>query len=355
MTDWYYSTKKFADVCNSNPTVEYANEILAWVKATYPSLDWSKYDKDKNGYVDSLVILNLGVNNSDWIPTISYSGAINYRHTYFGDYAGTPTSPLANVFTTVGYHYFKDNASTLIHEFAHGFGIIDYYDVSYSGIDAVGKFDMQSANAGDWNAYSKTAVGWTDPTVVSGLESGKSVEIKIGSSALTDDVIIIPAKGKTYDGPFSEYIMIDLFTDDGVNKFDASKNGFELADTAGVRISHVNATMEKRTLTVDSKEYTIGTIHFANNYRADVRGRYNIEVIQAGGANTFTVPQSNDTMLSKDDLFYAGDSFDVAEYDEFFYNGLMDDDSEFGYVVEIVSIEKDASGNAVATIRVTAK
>ena len=197
MTDWYYSTKKFADVCNSNPNVEYANEILAWVKATYPSLDWSKYDKDKNGYVDSLVILNLGVNDSDWIPTISYSGAINYRHTYFGDYAGTPTSPLANVFTTVGYHYFKDNASTLIHEFAHGFGIIDYYDVSYSGIDAVGKFDMQSANAGDWNAYSKTAVGWTDPTVVSGLDGGKSVEIKIGSSALTDDVIIIPAKGKT--------------------------------------------------------------------------------------------------------------------------------------------------------------
>ena len=51
---------------------------------------------------------------------------------------------------------------------------------------------------------------------------------------------------------------------------------------------------------------------------------------------------------------YAGDKFDVANYQEFFYEGLMDDGSVFGYTVEIVSIGKDADGNPAATIRVTA-
>ena len=38
-----------------------------------------------------------------------------------------------------------------------------------------------------------------------------------------------------------------------------------------------------------------------------------------------------------------------------FYEGLMDDGSEFGYVVEVVSIDTDENGEKTATIRVTAK
>lgn len=363
MTDWYYTDMTFAECYDHSPDEVYSNQIMDWVRETYPDIDFSIYDQDGNGYVDSMVILNAGYRNSDELFIISYEGAINYRHSYFGDYAGTQEAPRVNTYTNVGYRWLKDDYSTIIHEYAHGLGLIDYYDVTYSGISAVGEFDMQAESLGDWNAYSKYAVGWLDPYVVTGLESGESIEYTIGSLALCDDAIIIPAAGSSFDGPFSEYIMIDLFSDDGVNEYQAKQ--YHLGDTAGVRISHVNANMEKRTIEEASKlegqensqpvSYDIGTIHFANDYKQDGKGRYNIEVIQSSGNNTFTDLSKVDPVLKADDLFYEGDTFTVEDYDEFFYNGLMDDGSVFGYTVQIVSIGNDANGIPTATIRITAQ
>lgn len=361
MTDWYYAKENFAEMELASPSREFADGILEWVKERYPDLNWAEYDQDANGYVDSLVLLNSGVSSDGRFSIISYSGAIHYRESYYGDRAGTQEDPNVNTFVTVNDQFLRvSGAETLIHEFSHNFGLIDYYDVSYSSIDAVGGFDMQSANKGDWNAYSKLSVGWMEPQVVTGLESGESVELTIGSLALTDDVILIPAKGKEYEGPFSEYIMIDLLTDDGVNRFDAVEYG--LQDMAGVRISHVNAAMEKRTMEIASKitpgemkTYDIGTIHIANEKKTDGKGRYNIEVVQAGKVNTFTEGDGTDVSLSKEDLFYEGDTFTVEDYSEFFYQGLMDDASRFGYVVQILEIGTDAEGNPIATVRVTAE
>lgn len=359
LTDWYYSDEKFADVWSHAPDEAYSNRIMDWVRAKYPEMDWSSYDQDGNGYVDSMVILNAGVKEDDFI-ILSYSGAIHHRATYYGDQAGTQDAPRVNTFTSVGYSWLQNDSRTIIHEFAHGLGLIDYYDVMYSGIDAVGTFDMQSGSYGDWNAYSKLAVGWMDPQIVSGLSVGQSVELTIGSSALTDDVILIPAAGKEYEGPFSEYILLDLFTDDGVNEYDTESGVFDLKDVAGVRISHVNAEMEKRTDTVESivnlgefAEYTIGTIHIANNYTGNATGKYNLEVIQNGGKNTFTNPDQSDTLLDRNDLFYAGDTFTAEEYSEFLYEGRMDDGFDFGYVIKIVKIGTDANGIPYATIRIT--
>ena len=361
LTDWYYSDRNFAEAETDAPDKYYVDEILGWVKAQYPDIDWSLYDQDANGYVDSIVLINAGTPSNDSYIINSYSGAIHYRESYFGDYAGTPKEPNAHTFVNINDRFLrKEGADTLIHEFSHNFGIIDYYDVTYSGINAVGGFDMQSDNKGDWNAYSKIAVGWMEPQVVSGLDSGESVEFTIGSSALTEDVIVIPAAGTQYEGVFGEYVMIDLFSDDGVNQYDTKEYG--LQDALGVRISHVNGCMEKRTIEAESKTtpgevstYDIGTIHYANNYVGDGMGRYNVEVIQAGKKNTFTTVGSMDLQLSKEDLFYAGDTFTAEEYSEFFYQGLMDDGRAFGYTITIVAVGKDAEGKPMATVRVTAQ
>lgn len=187
--------------------------------------------------------------------------------------------------------------------------------------------------------------------------NGESVEFTIGASALTGDVIVIPAAGTDYDGPFGEYIMIDLFSDKGLNKYDCAN--FGLSGVSGIRISHVNANMEKRTIeaaanayTDDIIAYTIGTIHYANDFSE--KGFYNIEVIQAGKKNTFTKPDSENTLLSAKDLFKAGDVFTLSDYSEFFYNGLLDNGSAFGYTVTVVSVGTDSSGNPTATVRITA-
>lgn len=362
LTDWYYTDKTFAEYQDMAPDKSYADEVLAWVKATYPDLDWTRYDQDGNGYVDAMIIINAGApEKEDSYNIISYGGAIHYRESYYGDYAGTQQDPSVNCYVTVNQRFLQDgNTAALIHEFSHNFGLIDYYDVNYSGIDAVGGYDMQSQNQGDWNAYSKLAAGWMNPQVVEKLASGETVELTIGAMALTNDVIVIPAAGTDYEGAFSEYIMIDLFTDAGVNAYDAAEYG--LQGTTGVRISHVDARMEKRTMEIDSKvnlgetdTYEIGTIHYANNYTSDGRGFYNIEVIQSGKVNTFTDLSNAITRLSAEDLFYAGDEFSVEAYSAFFYQGLMDDGSEFGYVISVVDIGENADGTPNATVRITAK
>ena len=363
MTEWYYSDRSFAECERMGTDVTFAQGILEWVKETYPDIDWSRFDQDANGYVDSMILINAGELSMDGYSRSSYAGALQQFSTYYGEYAGTPENPNTISYVNLNDHFFDgEGAKVLIHEFSHNLGLIDYYDVTDSGINAVGGFDMQSSNAGDWNMYSKMAVGWTEPLVVSGLESGEWVEYTIGSSALTGDVIVIPAAGATYDGPFCEYVMIDLLTADGVNEYDANMGPFDLKDVNGVRISHVNANMEKRTMEVDSithpgesSVYDIGTIHVANNYKKDGMGQYNIEVIQSGKKNTFTTVGEYENGLSKKDLFYAGDKFSVEEYDEFFYEGLMDDGREFGYTVEIISVGEDANGLPTATIRVTAE
>lgn len=361
MTDWYYSEHTFEEYEQKSADRADGEEILNWVKEAYPELDWTQFDQDANGYVDSIILINAGVSQSDAYDTISFGGAIHYRESYFGDYAGTQDDPTVNTFVTINHRFLQEeNYNVLIHEFSHNFGIIDYYDVTYSGINAVGGFDMQSDNVGDWNAYSKLAVGWMEPQIVTGLVSGESVDLTIASSALTDDVIILPAAGTEYKGPFSEYVMIDLLTDDGVNVYDAAEYGLD--GTVGVRISHVDARMEARTEEAEAKTdsaesaaYEIGTIHFANAYTGDGFGRYNIEVIQSGKKNTFTDLSNEITKLTASDLFYEGDEFTAEDYSAFFYNGQMDDGKELGYIVKIVSIGTDENGQPNAVIRITAK
>lgn len=334
-----------------------ANDILEELYLSQPDMDWSQFDADGNGYYDSVVFIGLGDMDLDYHNTISFGGAYNNTFTYGTDYAGRADLPRINNFTYVSIELLEDDYNTLHHEFAHGLGLIDYYDLSTAHIDAVGKFDMQSANIGDWNCYSKMSVGWIDPIVVEGLASGESVEYTIGSSALQGDAIVIPAAGKQYNGPFGEYMMIDLFTDDGLNGYDAAYGGFELTDAAGVRISHVNAQMEIHPETKTSAiagmdstpvTYDVLTPHYVNSYNE--AGKYHLEVIQAGGKNTLTgKPYTNaSTLLTKQDLFYAGDRFTMAAYKAFFVDGRMDDGSEFGYIIDIVNVTESS-----AVIRIT--
>lgn len=219
---------------------------------------------------------------------------------------------------------------------------------SYTGISPLGGFDMLDSNRGDWNSYSKLAVGWMNPQVVTNLASGESVELTIGSSALVGDVIILPAAGTEYEGPFGEYVMIDLFSDDGTNAFDAGIWG--LSNTTGVRITHVNATMR---CDAENNE-TIGMELFGNYYVEGNRGFYNAELIQAGKVNTLTNLESLNTLVSPNDFFYEGDTFTAEEYTEFFYEGLMDNGMPLGYTVRILSIGSDANGNPTATTQIIA-
>lgn len=345
VTDWYAAPYNYLGEKDSQGVLEdypFREELYEWVKATYPDLDWSKFDADGDGFLDAVILINVG-DSGDELNMMSYSYALHISTGYTGVGAGTQDSPAMKNFVSVNSSLLEGNA--LIHEYAHGFGLVDYYDVTYSGADAVGGYDMQSGSTGDWNAYSKYAVGWLQPQVITDLAPGESTEVTIGALSAQGDALVIPAAGSDFDGPFGEYILIDLLTGGGTNRYDASANG--LGGVAGVRISHVNSDMEKRTLTGDDGvDYTIGTIHVANTYNE--QGKYLLEVIQSGKVNTFTDLTQLRTQLSREDLFYAGDVFRVEDYTQFFQNGRMDDGSEFGYTVTVVRVSSDS-----ATLRIT--
>ncbi|MCR5767362.1 MAG: hypothetical protein K6G45_02590 [Lachnospiraceae bacterium] len=353
ITDWYKAPYNFSDMKNYVMEWPFITEVTNWLYETYPNVDFSKFDLDSNGYLDQVVLINSGdMSKENGFMPAAFGGASQYRKTYGNEYAGTKERPTMNNVVNINISHLGDN--TLIHEFSHGFGLIDYYDVTYSGINAVGGYDMQSDSVGDWNAYSKYAAGWLEPKVVSGLKSGESVEIKIGALAECGDAIVIPAATDKLKPPFSEYMLVDLYTSSGVNKYDSA--GYGIDNFTGVRIYHVDARMERRDYVnpdfPNMDPCPIGTIHIANEYKES--RMFNIELIQAGAKNTFTAGNKSRTYIEKGDFFQTGDVFTMEKYSEFFKDGLMDTRAEFGYKIEIVS----ASGigaNAKAVIRITRK
>jgi hypothetical protein len=244
------------------------------------------------------------------------------------------------------------DGGTLQHEFAHGLGLIDYYDVTYSGIDAVGMYDMQSSNIGDWNVYSKYSVGWIEPEIVDGLTSGQYVDITIGSFGTTGDSIIVPVDGNDPTSPFSEYMAINLFSDCGLDGYYAGEFGLENCE--GVRIYHIDGRMEYRDYVPldypDMESVPIGTIHFANDYKES--GCYNVELIQAGRINTFTDKNDLRPQIMPEDFFRAGDTFTLESYGDFFFEEKTDCEMDFGYSIRVISITGHGE-NAQAVIRIT--
>lgn len=350
ITDWYKAPYRFSEMKVQSITWNFIKEVTNWLYNTYPDVDFSQFDLDSNGYLDQVVFINSGdMSKENGFMPATFGGASQYRQTYGNEYAGSLDRPTMNNVVNINISHLGDN--TLIHEFSHGFGLIDYYDVTYSGINAVGCYDMQSDNVGDWNAYSKYAAGWIEPTVVSGLKSGESVEIKIGALSEKGDAIVIPAASDEHEPPFSEYMLVDLYTSSGVNKYDSERYGID--NFTGVRIYHVDARMEKRDFInyefPDMEPCPIGTIHYANNFKEE--RMFNIELIQAGSKNTFTALNAR-TVIDKSDFFQTGDVFTMKKYSEFFYNGLFDNRKDFGYSIEVVSVS-GIGANAQAVIRIT--
>lgn len=349
ITDWIDASCPFEQVRDLNPLDTFIpDELLSAVCEMYPDMDWSKFDRNSDGILDSVIFISASGDQAAEI--FSFAGAAHHNRSMTNNCAGTPSQPKINSFICIG-NGMLGRKNVVIHEHAHNLGIVDYYDVTYSGIDAVGGYDMQSQSHGDWNAYSKYAVGWIDPKVVTGLASGESVDITIGAMSETGDAIVIPAAGSEFDGPFDEYMLVDLFADCGVHQYDAAF--FGLAGVTGVRIYHVNSNMECRTLTdFYGDPFDIGTIHYSNS--ANDNGKYLIELLQKGGKNTFTNPKNTNTNASSQDFFYAGDSFDAEDYGEFLIDGKMDDRSEFGYTIDVLSIT-GSGADAQAVIRITRK
>ena len=224
------------------------------------NIDLTKYDNDKDGFIDGVYFI---YGCPTFLDDSSLSSSTFWNFTYYNVLNKDNASISSPVLMTYSWSSFdllskgsdktKLDTHTYIHEFGHQLGLNDYYDTSNNGglnpyTSPMGGLDMMDNNVGDHSAFSKFALGWINPFVVSG-DIG-SVEVKIGSLIESGECIILPTSNYN-NTPFDEYLMIEYIKNDSINKVD-STNGYPSAfysdgriirfySKNGIRITHIDA------------------------------------------------------------------------------------------------------------------
>lgn len=229
---------------NISACISYA---LSVVDKTY---DLSNYDSDSDGYIDSIWFIYDINYNSDtnyfWAWTSDFSGySLSYDSKKVGKiaFASLEFADSSDSYyqSHTEYRSNKYTARTYIHETGHLLGLEDYYDYDYDYNTGVSHCmygqSMMDENYGDLDAASKLLLGWVNPIVVS-----ESDVVTIGSTALSSDNVILISKNiKSKKTIFNEYILLEFWTSDGLNAYDADKSFG--SDAYGIRVLHLDATI----------------------------------------------------------------------------------------------------------------
>ncbi len=319
------------------------------------SLDLTKYDTDNDGIIDAVYLI--------YSAPVTYDSEANADSIYWAYVTTYPTETQKYDGLEVGYYLFagfdfmdehtgnsndtylgqegytpykglKIMAETYIHETGHLLGLDDYYDyedAKGSG-EGLGGADMMDYNVGDHNAYSKLILGWVDPTVIT---TTQTVTINAFESSGQFLMVLLD-----YDGTyFSEYLLIDLYANTGLNFLGASQQNsllyYDLTTKVGaeygVRIYHISSSIK----TPYNDDY--GSFTDNNNSVSDTAL---IKLVEADGEKKFA---STEGYAESTNLWMAGDSLLSA-----FSNYARNDNKKVNFDIRIDSVSKTS-----ATITIT--
>ncbi len=362
---------------DTNNTLLYKmfDDCLAWLYEQ-DDIDLDEYDSDDDGHIDSIHFFVDGSDDNKWQSSLwPHMGTVAME-------AGTKEEPTVMSYSLSNLAHLGESAITTIHEQGHIYGIEDYYDYSYEGVDYLGYFDMQSNNVGDWNSFSKMALGWVDPIVVD-LAPQEETEVLLKPAALGGSPLLLADSwnGSAYD----EYILLELFSRLGNNLigWDEFRENFgaDLGD-GGIRLYHADARLaysdgsglfggsfsyleDTFDLTygnlVEGRSYQLAhnnsyvdgyypTFNVSADERTGINSYHLLQVIQKGNFNYFGDPQYGNSaryaFLKEDDLFETGDSFSIENGSgatnygpTFFENGdSFNNGDEFPYAVFFESV-----------------
>lgn len=259
-----YAYDDYADYEIIKAALEYYDDVI----------DYSDYDTDKDGYIDSIYIVYT--RTYDEYSDLWWA----YTYEYFTETEEYYDNVEADFYCFSSYQFFFDklngekiayNCETIIHETGHLLGLDDYYDyeeeVGPKG--GIGGGDMMDSNVGDHNAYSKLLLGWVTPYVL----TKKTLTIDLNSFEKSGECIMIC---KNWNGSiFSEYYIIDFYTPTGLNEF--CKGIYGLFSIYGIRIYHINANIE-----IDAAAESIWDMTKYNNSNTTHRL---ITLVEADGRN----------------------------------------------------------------------
>lgn len=179
----YYGANKGSSVDNPVRLEEFVREACTLAD---PSVDFSQYDHNQDGFIDNIYFFYAGKGEAD-----SGDGNAIWPHSaYYSDIAsqaGAAQTSLKLDGVEVGNYTCSNEINgtiitpqpagigTFVHEFGHVLGLADHYDVNY-GITtfAPGSFDTMAQasynNNGNtpaaFSAYERACLGWLDLTVL---------------------------------------------------------------------------------------------------------------------------------------------------------------------------------------------
>ena len=205
-SEWYYGADSKINGTGSDdlngPVWRFAADAAAAAYELYgEAIPWAEFDTDDDGWIDSLMIVNAGIDQSSSGPTWAiwaHSWFVNWPTGYtlpngikVGSYTTEPENQLVGVFA---------------HEYGHQLGLPDLYDTSGAGESPVGFLDVMAS--GSWgpgigpdgdmvlgaqpchmNAWEKWVLGW---------ENGATVYIDYdGENAIRQKVKLSQVEGTT--------------------------------------------------------------------------------------------------------------------------------------------------------------
>lgn len=366
------------------PTWDIVENATAWYAKTY-NTDLSEFDSNNDGVVDAIWFVysapdasrDSSLDSEDfWAYTysdlLSYETAVNN--------GGKISTRIPFRYSWASYDFMYEgytssglDAHTFIHETGHLMGLDDYYVSSKSSNYAtnygpMGRLDMMDYNIIDHDAYSKFALGWIKPFVVTG-----SANIILKPSETTGQAILLPTTTNGWNGSaFDEYMLLEFYTPSLLNKKD-SVSAYPGNDTqgfteSGVRIYHVDA----RQIEIDGGSHnytdTVITPSSKNNYAYSVMAHSNSssQNEKLGTALAFRLIQEIDcthkrnfdtdydtlinstgthrigVLADNSTLFQAGDSFSFGAYSASFPKSTMNDGNAFPFTASFSAMSSDS-------------
>lgn len=420
VTDWFDATTLVSDVKDITSGTEgtIVNKILRgavdWAGSSQ-GINLKDFDNNEDGNIDGVYLV---YDHLDW-TTENYiqhesnpqfdSSTLNqafWNFTYWDFYSeskndkpttsGFSWSSFDMMYTSYCERNKNDNpdlsdlskikldSHTFIHEFGHLLGLEDYYSSSDSSYHPAGESTMMDQNIGDLDSYSKMLLGWVTPYVVYGTSEITITNVSKNSG---NSVIVIPSnyaeisqsvedaiKGNRIDkfrytfNPFSEYLMIDLYTPDGNNEqdtygpyvFDRSA----MANKVGVRIYHIDSRIFKckvvdymggqklayvdgyvwdGQMLADDEAILMpisNNMSESKNFQLPQSFDYfdQIRLLESSGINTF----DKNGMMTNQTLYYSESKpFDIMSYGYQFFNGryTYNDGNELPFKVKVLNVE----------------
>ena len=380
IADVYKSNKTPQEILNykgsdgqTEPSTMILRDAIADYKAKNGNDSTKQFDTDSDGLIDATIMIYSCPNytNSTAISKIDDEGT--FWAYCFWDYMNNSNanknSPVANNYFWSSYDFNYDavtspkvDSHTICHEFGHLLGLDDYYDYSKEQKRApAGGFDMMDMNIGDHSTFSKMALGWTKPYVVTG-----DAEITINPASENGDCILL---GNGWNGTaFDEYLLFELYTPTGLNELDSTTtyfNRFKLPSTPGIKLWHIDAriyradaydendngtTLTTLPTTLDTSKYCYGVAATnSTDYDSAGAANKNYDLIRLIEKTDSGINSSADKTASSKSLWTTGNKFTMSAKSTSFPNKTkLNNGKTLDYTVEFKNVTSTS-----ATLRFT--